>query len=156
MKWQLEEMVEDAIVSYLKANVNDELAVFAAWGFDGDDFVLPCAVVYAGSSEPISEPAEWHDPRMLSVQVAVMTESSPLTDDEGNELKTARERNIEARSKVMDLLFVSDLVTPLIARLIPDVAFSMAQATTTERSTEDKRLITIINLEVIAEPVTGS
>ena len=157
MDWSLEEKTEDAIVSLLEANIDDsEVEIHAAWDWDGDDLGYPAAIVNASTAEPVSEPAEWHDPRLFNVSVAVMTEAAPLTDDDGNELVSIRQRNIDARTKVMDVLFKTTLLTDLIARGIEDVAFSMAQVTTTERSTEDRKLITTINLEVIAEPVTGS
>ena len=156
MLWALEELTEDAIVAYLKAGVNDELAVYASWDFASVTY--PCAIVHASTTEPVSEPAEWHDARMLSVLVSVVCEAVAETDDDGNEIVSARQRNINVRSKVLDLLCVADLNDQLVAQEIADVAFSMAQTTTTERSVEDdpRRLITTITVEVIAEPVTGS
>jgi len=154
MQRDLEEKTEDAFVSYLEANLDGEMNVYAAWDFDEVEY--PAVIVFAGASEPISEQSEQNDNRMLSVALAVMTEAAPLTDDKGNTIVSTRQRNINARSDVLDLIDISTLKAKLIARLIPDVAFSMAQMTSTERSVEDRHLITTINLEVIAEPVTGS
>lgn len=154
MLWNLEEMTEDAFASYLSANLDEKMFVKAAW--DYAEIEYPAVIVFAGTTEPVSEPSEWADPRMLSVSVAVMTEAAPLTDDDANTIVGTRQRNINARSAVIDLLAVDDLKTQIINQEIPAVAFSMAQMTTTERSVEDRKLITTINIEVIAEPVTGS
>ena len=153
MKWQLEELTEDALVSYLRAKCGG-LRISAAW--ERDEMQYPACVVHAGSSAPISEPADWHDARELAVAVAVITEGAHQLDASGNVLKTAREVNVEARSQVMDALFVSDLLAQLIDQQTPDVAFSMAQFATTERSVDGRNLVTTISGTVIAEPVTGS
>ena len=155
MKWNLEELTEDALVAYLQGLCPGEYRISAAWA--RDEIEYPAVLVHAESSEPISEPAEWHDPRQLSVSVAVVTEGAHEIDPtSGLIIKTARERNQEARSAVMDALFVSDLNAQLVAQGVEDIAFSMAQFADTQRSTEDRNLITTITGTVIAEPVTGS
>jgi len=157
MRWDLEERTEDAIVSYLRTQVGTDIRVSAAWDLDPDQF--PAALVHVGSSEPVSEPAAWHDARMLAVSVAVITEGAPSLDSNNATLATARERNALARSMVMDALFVSDLLDQLVLQGVADVAFSMAQFSGTERTVEGDRnphLITTLTGEVIAEPVTGS
>jgi len=155
MKWNLEELTEDAILAYLEANLEVDIQIYTAWGFTSNP-KYPAAIIHAGQSEPISEDAAWHDPRSVTVEVAVITEAAPRTNPGGVVIATARERNIEARSAIMDLLAVSDLNAQLIAQEIDEVAFSMAQVTETERSTEERHLITTITILVIAEPVTGS
>lgn len=153
MKWDLEERTEDALVSYLRSKCGD-MRVYAAWERDEPEY--PCAVVHVGSTAPIVESADWHDARELAVTVAVMTEGAHLLDEDGAILVTARDRNAQARSQVMEALFVSDLVAQLVAQSVDAVAFSMAQFVSTERATEDRRLITTINGTIIAEPVTGN
>jgi len=156
MKWNLEELTEDAVVSYLSANSNGDFDVYAAWDFNEPEY--PCVIVHADATEPISEDAQWHDARMVNVAVAVITEAVDDTDANGNTIVSARQRNVNLRSAVLDLLNLTTLNTQLINQAIEDVAFSMAQVSNTERSVEDnpRRLITTISLEVIAEPVTGS
>jgi len=153
MKWQLEELTEDALVSYLRSACGG-LRISAAW--ERDEMEYPACVVHAGETSPVSESAEWHDERELAVTVAVITEGAHELDSNGLVLRTAREVNIAARSQVMDALFISDLVTPLIAQGIEGIAFSMAQFSTTERSVEGRNLVTTINGTVIAEPVEDS
>jgi len=155
MRWELEELTEDAIVDYLKVNCDETINVQSAWGWVGD-LNLPAAVVHAGTTEPISEDAAWHDPRMIAVAVSIKTGRTPVTDDLGNTIQTVREQNIEARTKVLNLLAVSNLATLLNARGIDNVAFSMAQLVNTERDIVEDGLVTVAHLEVIAEPVTGS
>jgi len=153
MKWQLEELVEDALVSYLRTACGG-LRISAAW--ERDEMQYPACVVHVTGTSPISEQADWHDPRECAVNVAVITEGAHQLDAEGRVFKTARTVNAEARSQVMDALFRSDLLKNLIAQGAPDVAFSMAQFVTTERAVEDRKLVTIISGTVIAEPVEGS
>ena len=148
MRWDLEELTEDAFVAYLEQQVGGEMRVYTAWGFNEAQY--PCAIVHAGETEPVSEEAEWHDSRAMSVEVAVIVEAT----EKGN--KTARETNASIRSMVMDALATSDLNTLLIGMQTPDIAFSMAQLASTARTVEDRKMITTMSLMVIAEPVTGS
>jgi hypothetical protein len=156
MRWDLPELVEDAMAKYLTAQVNGELAVYSAWAFDTAQF--PCAVANVESTGPISDPAAWHDARSLDLKVSVISEAVPETDDNGNEIITARNRNAKAVSKVLDALCVSDLTTHLNAQGIDGLAMDMAQVTSVDRSVDEanRRFVTVINIEAIAEPVTGS
>ena len=154
MRWDLEERTEDAIVSYLKTQVGSDMRVSAAWELNSPEY--PAAIVHVGTTEPVSEPAEWHDARILTVSVAVITEAAPEMDTSNAVLRKARERNSLARSMVMDALFISGLNAALVLQGIPDIAFSMAQFSGTERTVEGHNLITTLTGEVIAEPVTGS
>jgi len=153
MRWDLAEMIEDSLVAYLKPLVGSDMRVSAAW--ERDELECPACLVHVGSSEPVSEPAEWDDSRAFAVQVSVITGGVHELSG-GTIMTTARERNAQARSKVMDALFVSDLKAQLIAEKIEDLAISVAQFATTERTVEGHNLITVIEGLVIAEPVTGS
>jgi hypothetical protein len=153
MKWQLEELTEDALVSYLRGACGG-LRVSAAW--ERDDAQYPACLVHVSSTSPISETADWHDARECAVSVAVETEAAHKLGSNGEVIQTARERNAEARSQVMDALFRTDLLAKLIEQQSPDVAFSQAQFSTTQRTVEEHKLVTIISGTVIAEPVTGS
>jgi len=154
MRRDLAERTEDAIVAYLKATVSGDIRVSAAWEREEPEY--PCAVVHCGTESPVSDDAAWHDARIMAVQVAVMSEGAPELDDSGNVVRTARERNADARSSVLDALCVADLNAQLVAQAVDSVAFSMAQVGTCERTVDGVHLVTTINLEVIAEPVTGS
>lgn len=157
MRWDLEELTEDAVVSYLKQKLPGEMRVYAAHSFNEQQF--PCAVVIFDEAEPISEPAAHADPVMLGGSVAVLTEYAPTLDASGNVVETPRERNRAARSAVLDALAVSDLNAQLIAQGVEAVAFSMAQLLPGRRREHDadkKALITVMPIGVIAEPVTGS
>ena len=154
MKWDIEERTEDAIVAYLRYAAGSDLRVSAAW--ERAEMQYPAVVVHAGTSGPVSEDAQWHDPREIEVEVAVITEAAPTLDSNNAVLATARERNALARSSVMDALFTTDLLTNLNAQGVESVAFSMAQFATTARTSEGRNLVTTISGTVIAEPVTGS
>jgi len=156
MKWDLEERTEDAMVAYLKAQIGQDYLVLAAWGFDEPKY--PCVIVHAGGSRPVSEEAEWHDARYIDVDVAISSEAVPKKSAAGNTIESLRARNARIRSRVINVLARSNLLTLLQEQgaAVRDVAFSMAQMTTIARSTEDRRLITTVRVEVLAEPVTGS
>lgn len=153
MRWDLAELTEDALVAYLQAECGG-LRVSSAW--ERDEAEYPAAVVYAKSESPVSEPAQWHDARMLTVEVAVITEGSAELDAQGNVMRTARERNRDARSDVMNALYRDDLVSLLVGQGVEGIAFSMAQFGSAERSQDGRYLTTILSGLVVAEPVTGS
>lgn len=159
MKWELPELTEDALVSYLRGTCPGSLRIAASW--DRQEMQYPAVVVHVEGTASLSEDAAWHDPRMMTATVAIITEAAPLLDDSQNIIETVRERNIAARSPVFDALFRSDLNAKLIEQDIPAIAFSMAQFTGTERSIDvgtngQGLLVTKITGEVIAEPVLGS
>jgi len=152
MLYDLEERVEDAFVAYLQANVTGDMQVYAAFSTDAKTY--PCAVVAAASNDAVSDPAEYDDSRQMVVEIGVMTEAAPETDATGGALRTARERNAEARSDVIKAL-VTSLKTNLIAAAGPGVAFSMAQiGGPIVRSVDEDRnlLVTVIPVDIIAEP----
>ena len=153
MKWDLEERTEDALVAYLKAKCGD-VRVSAAW--ERDEPQYPAVVVHVGATVPVSESADWHDARVLSVDVAVITEAAPELDSNNAVVRSARERNGLVRSAVMDALFTTGLLAALQVAGVDAVAFSMAQFVGTERTVADGKLVTTISGTVIAEPVTGS
>jgi len=154
MRWDLEEKLEDALVSYLISQSDGSVRIFAAW--DRDERQYPCAVVHVAESGPVSEPAAWHDSRELMAQVAVMTEGADEVDSDARTIRTARQRNADARSEIMNALAIADLNAQLVLQDVPDLALSMAQVTTTQRTVENQYLVTTINVECIVEPVTGS
>ena len=154
MKWDLEELCEDAIVAYLKTVVTGNLKIWSAWEMDEAQY--PCVIVFCQRSAPISTPAEWHDARMLDVRVAVQTEAADETDSHGVVVTTARDRNRAVRSDVISALGISDLESKLVEQGVSGIAFSGAQMVDVERSTEGRVLVSTINLEIVAEPVTGS
>ena len=154
MRWDLEERTEDAIVSYLKTQLTEDIRVSAAWEEDQPEF--PCVIVYAPTTGPVSEPAEWHDARTITVLLAIMTEDAPLLDGSGGVLSSARTRNADARSVVMGAIATIGLNALVAAQGVEGIAFSQVQSTTTERNVGDNHMVTNVTLEVIAEPVTGS
>jgi len=153
MKWDIEERTEDAIAAYLKQYAGSA-RVYVAW--EVNDPQYPCVVVHAGESEPVSEDSEWYDYRRIAVSVAIITEAAPETDSGGTTLRTARERNSAVRSDVMNALATQSLLANLIATGTEKVAFSMAQLSGSTRDVEDRKLITTLTLDVIAEPVEDS
>jgi hypothetical protein len=170
--FDIEERTEDAFVQLLRARVgtNGGLIFYAA--NDGTVLTFPSAGVLAADTGPVSEGAEWHFPRVVQVQIAVATERAAEQDSTGQTLRTARQRNQDARSLVMNALtrfdagdIVDDaivtgvrrrsLLGQLLDQGIAGVAFSQAQILSVTRTIEEdkNKLVTNIMAEVIAEPV---
>ena len=156
MRWDLEERTEDAFCAYLRGLVTGSMRVYSAW--ENDEPQLPAAIVFVESTDPVSPEAEWHDERNLAVMVAIMTEAVAEVDGSGNTIRTARERNADARSDVLNALCVTDLNAQIVAQGVEAIAFSKAQLVRTQRATEDspRTFITTAFIEAIAEPVTGT
>lgn len=151
MLYDIEERVEEAFVAYLQANVTGEMNAYVA--FTDEAMQFPCVGVAVTSTEAVSDTAEYHLPRMMRVELGIMTEATPLLDDNGGTILSSRERNAAARSDVIKALATS-LLTNLIAAAGPGVAFSMAQlGSPVVRSVEGRVFTTTIPVDVIAEPV---
>lgn len=150
MTWDLEERVEDAFAAYLRTKLPGSMKVYEAWNFVEAQY--PCVICYAGETGPVSEDAAWHDPSKIDVQIAVITEAAPEKNSSGVEMLKARERNAAARGPVIEALATQELPALLAGMGVLGVAFSMAQMTTRVRSVENRKLITTLSVEVIAEP----
>lgn len=153
MRWDLEELTEDAIVSYLNSvdAVKTALKPVAAWSFE--NLECPAAVVHVEQTGLISEEAEYHDPRTLTAIVAVITDGQPTGKQEPRTL------HVRAKSVVLDALCLSTLKALVNARCVADslaIAFEMAQVTSSAHTTEENKLITSISIECIVQPVSGS
>jgi hypothetical protein len=148
MQWDLEERTEDAFVSYLQGELSGEFRVSAALA--NAEPAYPAVVVTAGESNAITEDAAWSDHRQLIVQVTVLVEAA-----EANDL-SARDHNARVRSDVLNALARSDLVTQIASQGVQAVAFSQADMRSTTRDVQNRLYMTTIDIEVIAEPVTGS
>ena len=151
MIWDLKYRVEDAFSAYLKTKLPGEISIYAAWEVDAPRF--PCVVVHAGEMSPVSEEAEWHNPRKVAVQCVAMVEPAPEKQG-GTVVRTVRERDIYVTSSLLSALATGELRQLLIATLTPRVAFSMAILGTVVPTVEDdpRVLVTTCNVEVIAEP----
>lgn len=150
--WDLEEKIEDAFTAYLKKEIPDTMKFYPAWTDENIQF--PCAVAKAGPSTPISETAPWTDYRNSQVEIAVMSEAAPEKNGTGATLRTARERNADARRLVMNALAIDSLAAALNAMNVEGVNFSFAQATTLDRGLEERVLVSIITVEVKTTPST--
>ena len=96
---------------------------------------------------------------MLQVDCMIATEITPIMEQDGSTIKSPRDRHSELFSLVMNALARIDLLTQLIAVNTPAVAFSMAQISSIpSRSveSEQRKVYSIISMDVIAEPVEGT
>jgi len=151
MRWDIEELTEDAFVALLRPKISGNVRVFAAW--ERESMEYPCVMAFANEASPVSDSADWHDPRVIGVRVLAMTELAPELASDGEVLRTPREINADVRSQVGAALCVTDLLAQLIDNAPPGVAFSMAQVSSVVRSLEGTKLVTTYHVEVIAEPV---
>lgn len=171
--WNLEDLVEDAFVAYLKAKCTGDLSVYAA--FSTENLKYPCVVVHCAESDCVAKGAEWHKHREMAVDIAVICGADDMLDTSAGKLKTARERNAEVRSDVMNALDISTsatapaglsglcqsedmpkgLAAELTAMMIPGVWISVAIPGKIVRDVDESRrmFMTTISVYVIAQPV---
>lgn len=152
MSWAIEELVEDAIVSYLRKNVTGDLRVYAA-GIE-DEITLPACVVLCGDGQNVNENELLTGRRQFDVTIEVRCEAAPLKDDSGTTILTARERFRQLRDSVAEPLFDNALHSALNAISPNLVLFSMAYLNgTTARRIEERDFVASWTLEVIAQGV---
>lgn len=153
MLWDIDVRLEDAFIAYLKSKITGEVKVYA--GLTDEKIQYPCAVVMSTGSEPVSEQAEWHDPRKYEIEIAILTEACAETT---GSMRTSRERHAAAFSDVMNVLAVSDLLEQIVGMQIDKLALSMAQVAsgkiTRAHEAEHRKMVSVIPIDVIAEPTT--
>lgn len=162
IRWDLEERVEDALVDFLKRGLSGEMTVYPAASPEAIQY--PCAVVTCAETAPIGPGANWHSARQCAVSVQVLTEAAPLKDGAGNIVKTARERNADARHQIMARLVAGTFHMATAADGNNDlnkiayplgVIFASMQPVSTSRSVDnaERKYVTDIVVSVKAEPV---
>ena len=148
MRRDIEELTEDAFASYLRTQVTGDMRIYTAWQMNKPQY--PCAIVHVGETEPISAEASHHDARYLKVEISVGVEAAKTVTE------TIRENNARFRSDVKDAIDSSGLLAAIQAQGIEAVAFSMAEYAMERRETQGRVLVTILEVLVISEPVTGT
>lgn len=154
--WDLEELVEDAFVAYLKTQIPGTMKVFN--GFSDEKIEYPCAIVKVASAQSVAEDALWQDVSKLNVEVAVCTELAPIVDALGKIITTTRERNAVVRSAVMAALAQQALCGNLVAIGILGLLWTSAQLVGQRTRSVDEAhhaMITMLDVEVIVAPITG-
>lgn len=154
MIWDLEECVEDAISAYLRQNVPGTMKVYEAGNFTTMEF--PCVIVMCGPTQPVSETANWHDARQMTVSVVVKSEWAHEIDGSQNTIRTAREVHAAAKGAVMSALARVDLAERIAATQPPRVLFTMAQVNNTDVDIQDRVRSTAIIVDVIASPAEAA
>ena len=152
MKWAIKERTEDAIGDYLRRTVPVTMKVYASWE-DPRRIKYPCAIVFCGPGEPISEDAEFSIQRKFECAVVVVTELN-LKD-----LLTSRDQHAFYFSEVMNALAISDLTAKVIESGTAEIAFSGVILEDEEEpviESEGRRKRSTIGLTVYAEPVEGT
>lgn len=150
--WIVEEKCEDAFVAYLRANVPGSMRVYPAW--TDEEIQYPCAVCKAGDSDNENDEAKFNGHRRVAVEIAVMTEATPELDAAGVKVCSTRDRNAVARDAVIKTLAKSALHEDLNEMAVPGIKFSQAHMTKGTRGLDGRVLVSIINVDCIANPTT--
>lgn len=142
------EHIEDAIAAYLRERVGGDVLVAPAW--DGGAAVrYPCVLVHAGRERPVSEGAEYHEPRMVDVEVVCLTEAVPEADATGGMVLTPRERNMAVRADVLAALRRPGVAGDVTARSEHGVVLSSLHVLSVVRDVADNHTLqTRITVEV--------
>ena len=149
--WLVEERCEDAFRAYLRVTVPGDMRVYV--GFTDDELQFPCVVCHAASSDNENDEALFNGHRRVAVEIAVMTEATPELDSSGVMIRSSRDRNAMARGNVMAALAKEALHEDLNDMNVPGIKFSMAHTTEVTRSVEGMNFVSMINVDVIANPV---
>lgn len=155
MKWNLDTMTQDAFTAYFRGGMPGSVRAYSAWDFKEGE--RPCIVTHAEGLRPVSEDAEWHDPRYIDVAIALQVESVDEVGDTGIVITEFYERRAKILSAVRELLARADLVTQINAQGVEGLACSMMQLEDdTDEGAEDRTVTNIFSVIGIVEPVTGS
>jgi len=151
MRWDVRFKVEETMVGYLRTKCSGDIRISAPW--ERESMEYPCVVPRVTQIGPVSENAEQHDPRAMIMDVYISTELAPELAPDGTIFRTPREVHADVLSQVGDALFVPDLLQRMIDGAVPGVAFSMAQFSGEIPTLEAGKMTTVIQGEIIAEPV---
>lgn len=144
--YALEELVEDALIAYVRSGVPDSVRVYPGWSHEEVQF--PAIVVAARSSEQIEAGIQWTDHRRLRVTLGIMVEASR----ENNE--TPRTVNRRLRSQVATLFATETAHEAINALGTVGVKFSSAQIERIERGNDGMVLTSTMDIDVLAQSVT--
>lgn len=150
--WDLEEAVEDAIVTLLSASVSRVAMIIPARSVVAAKY--PLVVVEAGESDNANDAATFNGRRRMKVDVHVVTEAVNQSQELGQEeaTETAREQHRAIKRQVIGMLASTQLHDELNEQQPVGVLFSMAHMTGQARETGDAKLVTIQTLDIIAQP----
>lgn len=150
--WDLEERVEDAIVAHIKTLCTEIAMVIAERTIT--EVAYPLVVVAVESSNNHSDTGRITGRRDMTVSVNIVTEALNYNGSTGGEevLRTAREHHRVIKSSVIGALSGNNLHTILNDEGQEGVAFSQAYVGEQTRDAGDGKIITIQNLDVIAQP----
>lgn len=145
----LEKLTERAFQLYLQQNMPSDVRVYVPWEMDEPQY--PCVIVRIDERETLGETAEHHIHRMLGGRVVLGLEPRKLWQD-----MTLRENEERLQDAVFEALEVSDLCQQLVNQNVQGVAFSFAHMFRAEQTTENRKLLTVCEIAVIAEPKEAS
>lgn len=148
--YDIEEGVEDTFAAYLATVMPSGMRHYTAYTDQTPQY--PCTVTECSTSQNTSEDGIFTGRRQLSANIHLMTEASTETVD-GTPMRSPREVNRSARRALWTALAFDKLHEKLNEFPQAGVSFSMAHPTASTRAVDGRVFSTIINLDVIAQPV---
>ena len=154
LPFDLEEMVEDMFVGYLKANLPGEIRTYFPFG--DEKIQYDAVVVSTGDTSPVVAEAQFERNQRISVEVSILVEMIP-EKDAGHTVGSVRDRNRRVRRSVLSLLARNDLLNALLPFGCDSLGVSKAQYKTSSRGVDTnnktKLIVTVAKIDVIACPI---
>ena len=151
-EWDLEERVEDAIVSHIKDGQNVAVNVLASREVVKSEY--PLVLVHVESSTNTDETKPFDGRRQMTTQVQIMTmprnEDGEDWDESGQ--ISARAWHRKVKSAVTKMLAGNQVATEINEANPAGVSFSLCQMGELSRSSEGNRYVTTISMNTIAQP----
>ena len=151
-EWDLEERVEDALVSRIKDGQTDAVNVLASREVIKAEY--PLVLVHVESSANTDETKPFDGRRNMTAQVQIMTmprnEDGEDWDEAGQ--VSARAWHRKVKSAVIKMLAGNQVATDINTENPEGVLFSLCQMGELSRSSEGNRYVTTISMNTIAQP----
>ena len=150
--WDLEERVEDAIVSFLKGLFTDIAMVEAAKTIT--DASYPLVLVEAQDSDNHNETGRFSGRRVIEIDVIIITEALNFLGSTGSpaSLRKAREHHRVIKNSIIFALAGNTVHTEVNALDPEGVKFSQFAMGRQSRDAGDGKLVTIQTMITIAQP----
>jgi hypothetical protein len=150
--FDLEERVEDAIVAHIKA-VTGGIKMVVPWRTQAIA-AYPLVVVQCEGSDNHSDVGEWTGRRRLQVVVSIVTEAVNNNGDPGTDEQflTSREIHRRVKSEVVGALAGTKVHEELNTIDVQGVLFSQCHIVAQTADAGDGKLVTMQQLDVIAQP----
>ena len=150
--WDVEERVEDALVAHIKTICTEVAMTIPANSVVEPAY--PLVIVYADGSDNANDTGRITGRKRVNVVISIITDALNYLGAEGSidVLRTAREHHRAIKQSVIGAVSGNELHTELNAENPEGVAFSMAYMGAVTRDAGDGKLMTMQELDIIAQP----